>query len=71
MDDKLLDRMDQEQGNGGDASKLNDRRIAGKLNKLYAAHAAPKGNESIEAMKARNTAIRLAKNVPPRSEDGK
>lgn len=54
-----------------DDSKLDDRRIKGKLEKLYSQNQEIKSsNESVEMMKARNAAIRLRKNVKPRTEDG-
>lgn len=54
--------------NRGDGTKLNDRRIAGKLDKLMAEAAKPKANESVEMMKARNSIIRERKNLAARGE---
>lgn len=51
-----------------DDSKLDDRRISGKLAKLWDAAQAPKPNDSVGMMKARNSVIRANKNLPPRPE---
>lgn len=51
-----------------DDSKLDDKRISGKLAKLWDSAKEAKPNESIGMMKARNDAIRQYKKLPPRPE---
>lgn len=65
-DDETLDTL-LDTGSGGSVEKLNDKRVAGKLQKLWAAHEKPGDAEATrEAMKRRNAMIRAKKGLPPR-----
>lgn len=69
MSDKLLNDLSSSHQGGGSPDKLNDKRISGKLQKYWGEHEASAGKDnSVERMKARNTALRLAKSVPPREK---
>ena len=67
----LRERMTENSGGGG-TDKLQDPKVRAKLNKMWALHegGGTGRNESVEAMKARNAAIRLAKGLIPRLPDG-
>ena len=63
----LRERMTEAPGQGG-TDKLLDPKVIAKLNKVWAPHevGTTGRNESVEAMKARNAAIRLSKGLEPR-----
>jgi len=65
--DDLLGSMDSHAG-GGSTEKLLNPGIKSKLDKYWGAHTVSTKDESVEMMRARNTAIRLGKNVRPRGE---
>lgn len=53
---------------GGSTDKLNDPKIAARLNQLWAEHQAKPADpmESVEMLKLKNRNIRLNKHIPPR-----
>jgi len=68
--DEMLDRMNQTPGGGGGGTdKLETGLVRSKLEKYWGQHSQTKPNESVDRMKARNSAIRLSKKLPVRSEE--
>ncbi len=67
----LRERMTDAPDSGG-TSKLQDPKVMAKLNRYWGQHeeVAPVRNESVEAMRARNAAIRLSKGLKTRGADG-
>lgn len=76
-DDELLNRMSD--GSGATGDKLNEilnsnadgeaEKLRNKLAKLWAAAETPKQDDSVERMRVRNAALRLAKGAKPRRPD--
>ena len=77
-DPELIDRLTDLPASGGD--RLKDilelkaggeaARLRNKLTKLWDSNESRGRDESVARMKARNTALRLAKNAKPRFADG-
>src|SRR3990167_4823097 len=61
-----------ENSGGGGTGKLQDPKVMAKLSKMWSPHETDtvKRNESVEALRSRNTAIRLSKGLAPRRPDG-
>lgn len=66
MSDDLLKDLNKSNQRTGSTDRLNDKRIRGKLEKLWDAHLSSDKDESVERMNARNTAIRVSKGVKVR-----
>ena len=78
QDNELLDRMSGETGGqrpGGLDKILNPKeggefsRLRRKLSSLWENGSGTVPEDSLRRMKARNTALRLSKNLKPRTED--